>query len=123
MLKALLLVGVGSMIGGCMRYLIAFFLTRYFPVAFPVGTFTVNMLGCLLIGIVYGWSHRYNWINEDIKIFLTTGICGGFTTFSALAFEGVALFKNGYTLTPVAYLVMSLLGGLLLVVAGIKIAQ
>jgi CrcB protein len=84
MSKQLLLVGFGGFIGSVGRYLLSGLITKGFPNSFPIGTFTVNVLGCLIIGVIYGISERFGWLTQEWRLFLATGICGGFTTFSAL---------------------------------------
>lgn len=95
MFKTLLLIGSGSFIGGILRYLVSKYVQNSLLVAFPYGTLVVNITGCLLIGLIYGLSERGNIISSDWKIFLTVGICGGFTTFSTFANESLFLLKEG----------------------------
>lgn len=95
MFKTLLLIGSGSFIGGIFRYLLSKYVQNSLIAAFPYGTLVVNITGCLLIGIIYGLSERGNIISSDWKIFLTVGICGGFTTFSTFANESLFLLKEG----------------------------
>lgn len=95
MFKTLLLIGSGSFIGGILRYLVSKYVQNSLIVAFPYGTLVVNITGCLLIGLIYGLSERGNIISSDWKIFLTVGICGGFTTFSTFANESLFLLKEG----------------------------
>ncbi len=95
MFKTLLLIGSGSFIGGISRYLVSKYVQNSLIAAFPYGTLVVNITGCLLIGLIYGLSERGNIISSDWKIFLTVGICGGFTTFSTFANESLFLLKEG----------------------------
>jgi len=88
--KNIILVGFGGMIGSVLRYLGSHFIKHD---SFPYATFTVNMIGSLLIGVIMGFAARQegfaNW-----RLFLATGICGGFTTFSAFAWENLQLLNQ-----------------------------
>jgi len=94
MLKNILLVGFGGGIGSIARYLCQKYLYEWYPNPFPLGTFLVNILGCFLIGLVYGLSEKGNLLTPEWRMLLTTGFCGGYTTFSTFAFDNVNLLKN-----------------------------
>ena len=95
MLKILTLVGIGGAIGSIARFLSSQYVQRLFiSSGFPYGTLVVNIAGCLIVGIVYGLSERFNWLGPEWRIFLTTGFCGGFTTFSTFSYESVALIRD-----------------------------
>jgi len=117
--RTILLVGLGGFFGSSCRYLTALFLTKTFPSAFPYGTFAVNIIGCLLIGIFYGLSQYYNWFNANLTLLLATGFCGGFTTFSSFSYENLNLLQNGEYLTFGLYSIGSFVLGLLAVVVGL----
>jgi fluoride exporter len=93
-MKAILLVGFGSFIGGTMRYLTNLMAQRYFLIAFPLGTFIANILGCFLIGVFFALSERNNAISPEWRLFLTTGFCGGYTTFSSFSLESLNLLRG-----------------------------
>jgi CrcB protein len=95
MIKTLLLIGSGGFLGSISRFLTSRFLQNNFPSAFPLGTFVVNITGCLLIGIIYGFSERSSLLTPGWKMFLTVGFCGGFTTFSTFANENLVLLRDG----------------------------
>jgi len=95
MIKTLLLIGSGGFLGSISRFLTSRFLQNNFPSAFPFGTFVVNVTGCFLIGIIYGFSERSSLLTPGWKMFLTVGFCGGFTTFSTFANENLALLRDG----------------------------
>lgn len=95
MLKIILLTGSGGFLGTVARFLTSRYFQSLFLSAFPYGTFIVNVLGCFLVGILYGTSVKGNNLNADWILFLTVGFCGGFTTFSAFAGENLALLRDG----------------------------
>lgn len=118
MTKFILAVGIGSMIGGICRFLLTYYVQEKFLTQFPYGTFAVNVLGCLLIGFVFGISER-SAVDPAWKFFFITGVLGGFTTFSSFSNETVLLLRNGQALTAVTYVLVSVITGLLATFAGI----
>jgi len=116
------IVGVGSFLGGGLRYLISVFFNQKVNPDFPYATLSVNLLGCLLIGVFYGLFEK-SVINNDWKLFLTTGLCGGFTTFSAFSNESLELIKGGNLLTAVIYIISSIICGLLLTYVGYQLVK
>lgn len=121
-LKTLLIIGTGSFIGGVLRYLLSLFIQNKFPVKFPFGTFSVNLAGCLLIGIVFGLTDK-GFTSDEFKLFLSTGILGGFTTFSAFSIESINLMLEGEIVIAIIYIIASVLGGLLAAYAGITLIK
>lgn len=95
MIKTLLFVGTGGFLGSVSRFLASRFMQSNFPSAFPYGTFLVNITGCLLIGLIYGFSEKSSLLTAEWKLFLAVGFCGGFTTFSTFANENLALLRDG----------------------------
>ena len=91
MAKTIILIGIGGFIGSVCRFLVVLMMARTFPVSFPLGTFTVNLVGCFLMGMIAGQAERLPGLSPDLRMFLTVGFCGGFTTYSAFAFENVAM--------------------------------
>lgn len=110
MLKNFLLVGFGGMIGSMLRYT-ASLLIKNSASTFPYATFSVNIIGSFIIGWVFGMSMKESF-HLDWKIFLATGICGGFTTFSALSLEGVALLQQQRYGIFLTYFLLSIVLGL-----------
>lgn len=118
-----MLVGFGGLLGSICRYLIAIFFTRHFSSVFPYGTFIVNIFGCLLIGIFYGLSEQFDWFTPSWRIFLATGFCGGFTTFSSFAYENINLLQTSEYLMFATYSIGSFVLGLLSAFAGVVLVK
>lgn len=118
MLKAMLIVGAGGFVGSCLRYLVTVAANTLWSVSFPVGTFLVNIVGCFVIGLCYGMAEKYGVLSGYALLFLTTGLCGGFTTFSAFANEAWLLGSRGEMLTGLFYVVASIAVGYLCVWLG-----
>jgi CrcB protein len=123
MIKHILLVGLGGGIGSIARYLCQKWFMSHYPASFPWGTFTVNVTGCFLIGIFWGMTFRSFVAIENWKLFLMTGLCGGFTTFSAFTLEGIGLLKEQKTALFFSYILASILLGLAATYAGMKISR
>ena len=102
-MRDVLFVAVGGMIGCVARYITVSMVVRLLPSAFPFGTFTVNIVGSFIMGAAVGLADRYVWMHEDWRVFLTAGFCGGFTTFSAFAFENAELLLDRSYGTFAAY--------------------
>ena len=116
-MKSFLLVFLGGGLGSGLRYLVTITMNQYSKVL-PFGTFTVNMLGCLLIGLILGYAQRENTLTSNQTLLLATGFCGGFTTFSAFANENLELIKNGELFNFSVYTIGSVLIGILAVYIG-----
>ncbi len=123
-MKEILIVSIGSFFGGGMRYWISKMVQSCSLIAFPFGTMTVNVLGCLIIGFLSGlnWNGG-GWTSPSTKLLLTTGFCGGFTTFSTFMNEGSALMKDEHYTYMMLYLFGSLALGLIAVLSGHQLAK
>jgi len=121
-LKQLLLVFVGGGIGSVLRFLIGKYLNDAGS-GLPYGTFAANILGSLLIGIILGLAVKQNTLSENQILFLATGFCGGFTTFSAFAYENHLFLKSGDFTSFAIYTVASFVFGFLAVFAGIYLTK
>ncbi len=114
----LLYILVGGGLGSVCRYLIAQYTPQYYKGNFPLGTFTANILGCLIIGIFVAILQP----NTDLDACLVTGFCGGFTTFSSFSKEVFLLFDTHKTKLAFFYVISSALFGILAVLLGYTIS-
>lgn len=121
-MKQVLLVFLGGGLGSALRYLISKPLNIWFQ-NFFLGTFLVNIVGCLLIGIILGVSSRNNLLSANNTLFLASGFCGGFTTFSAFAFEKHSFLKEGQLLYFSFYMISSIIVGVLAVALGLWLSK
>ena len=121
-MKSFLLVFLGGGLGSSLRYLVESAMNQYSKVL-PFGTFTVNLLGCLLIGMILGYAQKENTLTSNQTLLLATGFCGGFTTFSAFTNENLELIKNGEILNFSIYTISSILVGVLAVFIGFYLAN
>ncbi|MDH6342463.1 CrcB protein [Parabacteroides sp. PFB2-12] len=123
MIKQLLWVGLGGGIGSIFRYLTSVWVLKRYAADFPLATFVVNMVGCLLIGLIVGLSFRAQWIDQHMKLFLVTGFCGGYTTFSTFSLENWGLLEAGNYTSLFLNIVGSVLLGILAVWIGLWLAK
>ena len=124
MIKDLLLVGLGGGIGSMLRFLTSRLSARYISSEWAlVGTFIANIVGCFIIGLVAGWLLFNVEKSQTLPLLLVTGFCGGYTTFSAFAFENVQLLQSGHNLFSVLYILLSISVGLLAVWGGLKLVM
>ncbi len=117
------LVAIGGALGSLSRYGCQKWIYQLHPHPFPFGTFTVNILGSLLIGLFFGLSEKGNLLSPDWRLFLTTGFCGGFTTFSTFSYETLSLMRNGDYSYALLYVLASVLLGILAVWGGALIIK
>lgn len=118
MFKAMLIAGAGGFIGTCLRFLIGKFAHFVCASVFPWGTFAVNVVGSLLIGMFFGMAEKTQLVSPSMNVFLITGFCGGFTTFSSFADDIYLLLQQKQGLALGLYVGASLLLGLLFVWLG-----
>tara|TARA_B100000524_G_scaffold134301_1_gene66923 strand:- start:457 stop:828 length:372 start_codon:yes stop_codon:yes gene_type:complete len=116
-MKSFLLVFLGGGLGSGIRYLVTIAMNQYSKVL-PFGTFAVNMIGCLMIGLVLGYAQKENTLTSNQTLLLATGFCGGFTTFSAFASENLELIRNGELFNFSIYAIGSVFIGMLLILIG-----
>ncbi|MCL2625621.1 MAG: fluoride efflux transporter CrcB [Cystobacterineae bacterium] len=111
-MKLILAIGAGSFIGGVLRHILSLWIQARTVKPFPLGTLAVNLSGCFLIGLVFGFFDRGQ-LSDGWKLFLATGLLGGFTTFSAFSNETVILLREGHMQSAFLYIFSSVILGLL----------
>jgi fluoride exporter len=121
-MKILLAIGAGSFIGGVLRYLLTLFVQSRATIAFPFGTLAVNLIGCFLMGLLFALLSK-SALGAEWRLFLVTGILGGFTTFSAFSLESVHMLQTAQYGQAMLYILASVLLGLLATFAGIGLAK
>ena len=109
-------VGCGGFIGAVLRYLIGLIPVNESTV-FPIKTFLINVVGCILIGLIAVYAGKHAEVNPKLILFLKVGICGGFTTFSTFALESTDLIKGGHAGVAVLYVLLSVIVGVSVVMS------
>ena len=116
-MKSLVYVFLGGGLGSLFRFLLSKFITTS-KNGFPWSTLFANFIGCLLIGILFGWAIKNNNLRSDLYLLLAVGFCGGLTTFSTLSLEGLSFLKAGDYTSFISYVVASVVGGIVFVALG-----
>ena len=119
---ALMLVGTGGFLGSVARYLVGLIFAPLAP-GFPFATLTVNIVGSFLIGFLGELAVSTTLVSPEARLFLVTGFCGGFTTFSAYMFEHTALLKDGQLFYASLYLAGTIAGGFIALYTGALFAK
>ena len=120
--KHAFIVGIGGFIGSICRYKLGGILLHHSTAwRFPLSTFAVNIVGCFIIGVLAALAEHRDLFSADTRLFLFTGLLGGFTTFSAFGYEGVFLLRRGDFAVAATYAVLSVLGGFAAVWLGFKL--
>ena len=122
-MRSILLVGLGGAAGSMLRYSISMLSGKLFQASFPIATLTVNLVGCLAIGLLAGTASRNEWFAGQGWLLLATGLCGGFTTFSAFALDNLKLLQQGANASAIIYMAVSIAGGILFTVAGYYLSR
>lgn len=123
-MRAILLVGTGGFVGSVLRYLLSGWLFRLLDKPwFPIGTLAVNVLGCLAIGLFGAIAEQRRLFDPELRLFIVVGILGGFTTFSAFAYETTALAQNGRMAGALLNIGLQIILGLLAVWLGGRLAR
>ena len=121
-MKEFLIVGLGGFAGSVLRFRVSAAFLHNFPASrFPWATFTVNIAGCLLIGITVAFLERIEFYNSELRLLLITGFLGGFTTFSAFGLETVFLLRSGNTHLAIANVLLSIAFCLLAAWLGLRL--
>jgi CrcB protein len=121
-MKQFLLVFLGGGIGSGLRYLLSKTLNP-FTSNFFIGTFGVNIIGCLIIGIILGLSAKSTALSNNTILFITIGFCGGFTTFSSFALENYGMLREGQITSFLLYTISSIVVGILAVALGLWLSK
>ena len=122
-LSELLCVVAGGALGSCLRFLVGRFTEQFFPsLELPAATLLVNLVGCLAIGVIAALSAR-GATSHEARLFIVTGILGGFTTFSAFSLETASLLRSGHFFVAGSYIVSSVVGGITAVMIGLRILE
>ncbi len=123
MIKSILIVGLGGFLGSSSRYITSIIVSKYFSSSFPLATFIVNIIGSLLIGIILGYAIKYQIKESNLILFLATGFMGGYTTFSAFAFENMQLLSSHNYSTFFLNIALSIIIGVAAAFVGFSIAK
>ena len=123
MWKLLFLAGIGGFVGSCCRFLVNRLFLVTWKSTFPLATFSVNILGCLIFGILFGLLNRNGVVPPKLYSLLMVGFCGGFTTFSSFSFESFNLVSYGEIITSVLYMALSVVCGFLAIWIGLLITR
>jgi CrcB protein len=114
----ILWIALGGGLGTILRYVVGKYTTENNHSGFPLGTLLVNLLGCLLIGVIYSYFEKHHSNDSDWKLILTVGFCGGFTTFSAFSADNLQLMRDGRIDQALLYTAVTVFGGFLLTYLG-----
>ena len=118
MWRQFIAVALGGMLGCLLRWWLALLLNQYYP-SVPPGTLAANLVGCYIIGIALGFFSAYPAFAPEWRLFVTTGFCGGLTTFSTFSAEVVTLLQSGRSLLALGAVAVHLGGSLLMTLAGV----
>ena len=122
-MRILFIIGAGGFLGTMARYLVQQGVSKMLPIVFPYGTLIVNIAGCFLIGVFYTLTSKENAFTPDWRLFLTTGFCGGFTTFSTFTYETYNLFREEQYLYLSIYVAASIILSILATFAGMALMR
>ncbi|MFY0593928.1 fluoride efflux transporter CrcB [Roseivirga sp.] len=123
MIKNLIIVAIGGGVGSALRYLLQETLHKQIESFEPYGTFVVNILGCLLLGLLAGFAEQEKLLSSSMNLLLISGFCGGFTTFSTFAFQSHNLFLSSKPIQAILYIGLSIIVGLLAAYFGYKLTK
>lgn len=117
------MVAVGGASGSVARFIISELINERTDGSFPWGTLTVNVIGCLIIGLLMGLTDTEILEIHENRLLFITGLCGGFTTFSAFAYENVHMILNGNSLTAIVYTLACVMAGIFATMFGLFLTR
>jgi CrcB protein len=123
MLKTILYIAIGGAIGSVLRFLTTVLVSKFWSNQFPLATLIANVIGCFLIGLFLGILTKNQLNDSNLKWFLVTGFCGGYTTFAAFGMENYSLFQNNNSLLAFGYIGLSIILGLFAIWLGLFISK
>jgi CrcB protein len=123
MFKTILYIAIGGAIGSVLRYITSILVAKFWSNHFPLATFIANILGCFLIGLFMGYLLKNQLEDSNLKWFLITGICGGFTTFSTFSMENYLLLQNQNSFIAFGNILLSIMLGLFAVWMGLFLTK
>ena len=118
-----LIIGLGGFIGTILRFLLSSSIEKSFATSFPIGTILVNLIGCFLIGLLSGYFTQKLGDQTQLFFFLTIGVLGGFTTFSAIAMDSQVFIENGEYLKMLTYISVQAILGIALCLIGYNLIK
>lgn len=118
-----LIVAAGGAIGAAMRHLVGMAALRWAGPTFPWGTLAVNLAGSFLMGVLIELLARKAGVSAEVRLFAATGVLGGFTTFSAFSLDVVVLWERGALLAAAGYTLVSVVGAVAALFAGLAIVR
>lgn len=123
MIKNVIVIAIGGSLGSVLRYLSTIYCIKIWPTKPYAATFLVNIIGCLLIGLLFGYFEKNPTENVALKLLLLTGFCGGFTTFSTFGLENYTLLQSQNYVTTLIYIATSIVFGIAFVGVGIYLTK
>ena len=118
-----LIIGLGGFIGTILRFLLSSSIEKSFAASIPIGTILVNLIGCFLIGLLSGYFTQKLGDQTQLFFFLTIGVLGGFTTFSAIAMDSQVFIENGEYLKMLSYISLQAILGIALCLIGYNLIK
>ncbi|EFO80665.1 CrcB protein [Oscillochloris trichoides DG-6] len=116
-------IAIGAALGANLRYVISVWASQRLGASFPYGTLMINLLGCFLIGVILSLANNRLQLSEPMRLFLVTGLLGGFTTFSSFGYETYSLINSGNWLAAIMYASTSMIVGLIAVFVGVGVGR
>ena len=123
MWRTIIFIALGGALGSVLRFLTAILVNKSWQSAFPLATLLINCVGCFCIGFFVLMLQKQNLLNADLKWFLITGFCGGYTTFSTFGLENINLLENQNIGLSLLYIMTSVIVGIAFVWFGMMVGK